>query len=283
MPRLTGTATNLEGRISVLNRKVTAPGTARDDWSIAAELARRLGADLGLESVAEIWDEIEAVAPSHAGITAELLRSTDGRDGVVAPLRQVATGGSGQPDHAIDEDSAAHAVAAAAADDESDQQSEEAAATEAQASAEAEPGESAEADAADPVADAAGPARPELIAYEPGEPQSAAPVDAYSLRLVAIRKLYDLGVGVQHSPSLAHLAGSAVLRVNPYDFARIGVSDGADVTVTSPRGSVTLPVHADSAVPRGAAAVPVNLHGPSVTDLIDASLPVTEVHVEVTK
>ena len=51
----------LEGRISVLGRAVTAPGTARPDWMIAAELARRLGADLGLESVADIWAEIEAV------------------------------------------------------------------------------------------------------------------------------------------------------------------------------------------------------------------------------
>ena len=54
-----GTTTNIEGRVSVLGQKVTPPGTARADWMIAAELALRLGADLGLESVDDIWDEIE--------------------------------------------------------------------------------------------------------------------------------------------------------------------------------------------------------------------------------
>ena len=280
-----GTTTNLEGRISVLDRKVTAPGTARADWIIAAELARRLGCDLGIESVDDIWAEIEALAPSHAGITADLLRSTEGRDGVVAPLRVEGDGGSGQPGHALDEEAAEHAVAAAAADEEPEQQAEEAAAAAAQADAETAPHDSAEAEEAAPPAsaapDATGSARPELLAFEPGEQQQAVPVDAYSLRLVTTRKLYDLGVGVQHCPSLAHLAGSAVLRVNAYDFARLGVADGTEVTVSSARGSVRLPVHADDGVPRGAAAVPVNLHGPAATDLIDATMSVTEVHVEV--
>lgn len=79
-----GTTTNLEGRISRLNQKVTPPGTARGDWMIAAELALRLGGDLGFESLESIWDEIEAVAPSHRGITAARLRSPEGLDGVLA-------------------------------------------------------------------------------------------------------------------------------------------------------------------------------------------------------
>ena len=44
-------------------QKVTRPGTARADWMIAAELARRLGADLGLESVEDICAEIERAGP----------------------------------------------------------------------------------------------------------------------------------------------------------------------------------------------------------------------------
>ena len=78
-----GTTTNLEGRISRLNQKVTAPGTARADWMIAVELASRMGADLGLESLEEIWDEIERVAPSHAGITSARLRSVEALDGIL--------------------------------------------------------------------------------------------------------------------------------------------------------------------------------------------------------
>ena len=81
-----GTTTNLEGRISRLGQKVTPPGTARPDWMIAVELAARLGDDLGFESPDDIWAEIERVAPAHAGITVELLRGIDHRDGVVVPL-----------------------------------------------------------------------------------------------------------------------------------------------------------------------------------------------------
>jgi len=79
-----GTTTNLEGRVSRLHQKVTAPGTARADWMIAAELAFRLGSDLGLDSVEDIWDEIERLAPSHQGLTRARLASAEGLDGILA-------------------------------------------------------------------------------------------------------------------------------------------------------------------------------------------------------
>ena len=44
-----GTTTNLEGRVSTVAQRVTAPGTARADWIIAADLAARLGSDLGVD------------------------------------------------------------------------------------------------------------------------------------------------------------------------------------------------------------------------------------------
>ena len=78
-----GTTTNLEGRISRLYQKVTAPGSARVDWMIAVELASRMGADLGLESLEEIWDEIERLAPSHAGLTSDRLRTSEALDGLL--------------------------------------------------------------------------------------------------------------------------------------------------------------------------------------------------------
>ena len=61
-----GTTTNIEGRISRLTQKITPPSSTRDDWMIAAELAWRLGGDLGLSSREEIWREIEQVPPSVA-------------------------------------------------------------------------------------------------------------------------------------------------------------------------------------------------------------------------
>jgi NADH-quinone oxidoreductase subunit G len=61
-----GTTTNIEGRVSPTARKVTPAGTAQEDWMLAVELADRLGADLGLGSIAGIRAEIAAVSPIHA-------------------------------------------------------------------------------------------------------------------------------------------------------------------------------------------------------------------------
>ena len=65
-----GTTTNIEGRVSALSQKVTPVGTAHADWIIAVDLAARLGHDLGLGSVEEIWDEVRAVSPRHAALSA---------------------------------------------------------------------------------------------------------------------------------------------------------------------------------------------------------------------
>ncbi|MDP6105643.1 MAG: NADH-quinone oxidoreductase subunit NuoG [Acidimicrobiales bacterium] len=68
-----GTVTNLEGRVSIVARKVTPPGTARPDWMIAVELARRLGADLGISSPDDVWAELAIVSPIHAHVDPEAL------------------------------------------------------------------------------------------------------------------------------------------------------------------------------------------------------------------
>ena len=77
-----GSTTNLEGRVSTVRRRVTPPGSARSDWSIAADLARRLDADLGVESVEGVQAEIATVAASHADVTPERL-ADGGHDGIV--------------------------------------------------------------------------------------------------------------------------------------------------------------------------------------------------------
>ncbi|MGY9071878.1 MAG: NADH-quinone oxidoreductase subunit NuoG [Acidimicrobiales bacterium] len=84
-----GTTTNIEGRVSRLAKQVTAPGTARDDWMIAAELALRLDADLGFSSAEEIWSEIEQVAPSHANCDVSVIEAASASDGVLLPLPAV--------------------------------------------------------------------------------------------------------------------------------------------------------------------------------------------------
>ncbi len=61
-----GTTTNLEGRVRLVSQLVTAAGSARPDWMIAAELARHCGHDLGFASRAEITDEIASTFSSHS-------------------------------------------------------------------------------------------------------------------------------------------------------------------------------------------------------------------------
>ncbi len=317
-----GTTTNIEGRVSVLNQKVTPPGTARADWMIAVELAHRLGADLGLDSLDGIWAEIESVAPAHAGLARARLLAADGLDGVVVPLsdhheagadrrplaqteapevtaadthmgpESVATtlpGGETVPSVPRSPSGASGATmpeqiaeAAAAGDAAREAEApEEAAALEAaaqQAAVEAATEDAGEGDVSAPVEH--GPDRPPLLAFEPVEAGPAPPVDAYSLRLVSGRKLYDQGTLVQHAPSLAGLAPGAHLRVNPYDLDRLGLHTGDGATLRSARGSVVVEVEADPGVARGSALLPFNQPGVSAAALIDATARVTEVRLE---
>ncbi|MFI5042052.1 MAG: NADH-quinone oxidoreductase subunit NuoG, partial [Acidimicrobiales bacterium] len=80
-----GTTTNIEGRVTRLGPKVVAPGTAWADWMIASELAFHLGGDLGVDSLDDVWDEIEALSPVHHGVTRALLRAPGRADGIVVP------------------------------------------------------------------------------------------------------------------------------------------------------------------------------------------------------
>jgi NADH-quinone oxidoreductase subunit G len=58
-----GTTTNLEGRVSIVSQAVTAFGTSRPDWMIAAELALLLGHDIGFDSTAGATAAVESTAP----------------------------------------------------------------------------------------------------------------------------------------------------------------------------------------------------------------------------
>ena len=70
-----GTFTNLEGRVSIMSRKVTPPGTARADWMIAADLSERLepGSTRDLDSPQAIRAELARVSEVHAPLTEEAL------------------------------------------------------------------------------------------------------------------------------------------------------------------------------------------------------------------
>jgi NADH-quinone oxidoreductase subunit G len=304
-----GTTTNIEGRVSRLHRRVNPPGTARPDWVVAAELAFRLGGDLGLESVEGVWGEVERLSPAHAGMTWAMVSSPSASDGVVAPLEPgtvladaltvrdhegaVVTGGptevvSNAPDEepaAAEADASAAGTAASGSTDGDVRQAENArsAARSADARAaeeHAEPGGEPGSEA--PEGDLSG-RRPSPIAVDPtpaDRPPKLPARDSYSLRLVAARRLYDLGTIVQHAESLAPLAPGAALRLHPSDHARLGVDPGAVVRVSSSRGTATVVAVPDLGVPKGSAVLAFNQPAVNAADLIDATAPVTDVRVE---
>jgi anaerobic selenocysteine-containing dehydrogenase len=123
-------------------------------------------------------------------------------------------------------------------------------------------------------------APPEGITLPEWDPPDPPASDGTSLRLVATRKLYDRGTLVRHSESMVGLVEGAVLRLNPYDFDKLGVAVGADVRVASPRSHVVVPVRPSEAVPRGVAQVHVNQGGARVSSLVEATALVTTVRVE---
>ena len=122
--------------------------------------------------------------------------------------------------------------------------------------------------------------RPPLVAFHPPAATPAPPLDAYSFRLVATRKLYDQGTIVQASPSLAALAPETFARIHPSDAERLGVVGGDRVVVRSARSSLTLAVEPDAGVPRGAVALVVNQADARVGDLISVDEPVNELRIE---
>ncbi|MGZ6978390.1 MAG: NADH-quinone oxidoreductase subunit NuoG [Acidimicrobiia bacterium] len=264
-----GSVTNLEGRVQRVGQKISPDGTPMPDWRIAAELALRLGSDFDLELPEEVQDEIARVAPAYAGIDAALLRRA--RDGAVAPISEHAdalvlgpvsiplTDARWEPIRpGLD---AAEIESARVARDEAD---------------------ALRADRLTSVAATAdAPAVPERHRWTVGDAGGAPPArDAYALRLVTGRTLYDGGITVAASDSLTALVAEPELLVHPQDRDRIGVEDGAEVRVTSSRGSLTLTVRADPAIAAGTAFLPFNLPSAGVGELVDLSGAVTDLRVE---
>ena len=115
----------------------------------------------------------------------------------------------------------------------------------------------------------------------PDAPATSGPAnDAYSLRLVATRRMYDDGVALRHSASSAGLGRIAEVRLNPTDFDKLGVENGSVVKLASSRGYLLAPVKVDTGVPVGSAVVPFSVDGWGANQLIDGDAAVTDVRVE---
>jgi assimilatory nitrate reductase catalytic subunit len=114
-----------------------------------------------------------------------------------------------------------------------------------------------------------------------GERTEPPKLDAYKLRLVVGRKLYDAGVMLSMSPSLTPLASPPVLRLHPSDLERLGVPSGGQVRVRSSKMTIeAIEVEADAHQPRGTAGVPFNVPGLDTGSLLSADATVAEIAVE---
>ena len=260
-----GTHVNIEGRATPVTSQITPPPLVRRDWEIAAELAQRLGADLGLTSPDEAWAELVALSPLHAGAGWDDVRAH--LDGVLLP---VSANGATSVD----------AAEGNGAGDDADPS----------VSTLGVPDPGAQGNGAGDDAD---PSVSTLGVPDPGAQEArlslddidlpgatVVPFDRYSYRLVADRTLYDRGTVVAHCPSLAGLARPGLLRLNPRDLERLGCGPDDMLRVSSRTGSVSVQAVADDRVPPAVAALAVNTGGADPGVLIDIDAPVCEIRVE---
>ncbi len=73
-----GTVTNSERRVQRVRKAVEPPAGARDDVRILFDLARRMGHDWGEPRAEDIWDELRALSPPHAGMSYARLEAGQG-------------------------------------------------------------------------------------------------------------------------------------------------------------------------------------------------------------
>ncbi|MCX8494475.1 MAG: molybdopterin-dependent oxidoreductase [Chthoniobacterales bacterium] len=62
-----GSMVNINGRLQRLNRALTAPGHARDDWEILSDLLQGLGAE-GASSLEELFKQMATATPALSGL-----------------------------------------------------------------------------------------------------------------------------------------------------------------------------------------------------------------------
>jgi len=73
-----GTVTSSERRVQRVRKALDPPGQARDDILIICDIARRLGYDWGEPTAEDVWNEVRALSPMHAGMSYTRLEAIGG-------------------------------------------------------------------------------------------------------------------------------------------------------------------------------------------------------------
>ena len=230
-----GTTTNVEGRVSRLGQKLVPPGNAWPDWTMSVELAMALDADLGVTSIAQLWQEIGQWAPMFRGLTQDLIESDRFSDGAVVPLDgdalELARPAPNDPVanpgvQSVELQGAPPRIGLADVPFGDP----------GEAGRAVGPGHRARGPGAVGRSGRTAPAHPHRAGRRGGEGPRDAPQQLRAPPGGQPSAL--LGFAVATSPSLAPLVGEVVAAANPYDLDRLGLSTGDPVRVRStPRAS----------------------------------------------
>jgi predicted molibdopterin-dependent oxidoreductase YjgC len=79
--------------------------------------------------------------------------------------------------------------------------------------------------------------------------------------LHSARVMYDDGVRLRHSPSLARLARGAVAHLSPADAPRLGARKGSPLRLVTKKGEGEFTAVIDPGTPPGVVYVPLNQPG----------------------
>jgi len=70
----TGTFTNTERRVQLVNKAIEPVGNSRPDWEIICDVAMRMGYPFEYANTAEVMDEIASLTPIYGGISHDRIR-----------------------------------------------------------------------------------------------------------------------------------------------------------------------------------------------------------------
>lgn len=74
----TGTFTNTDRTVQMVNQVMDPKGDSRPDWKILQDLANRMGRDWDYSSTAEIMEEVNSLTPLYGGVTHERIKAEGG-------------------------------------------------------------------------------------------------------------------------------------------------------------------------------------------------------------
>jgi predicted molibdopterin-dependent oxidoreductase YjgC len=82
----TGTLTNTERRIQLLQPAVPRPGIARSEWEVLVDLSQAFDQPLGYAFADQVWDDIQSATPAYSGLRYQDIGPRGTRPRVLQPV-----------------------------------------------------------------------------------------------------------------------------------------------------------------------------------------------------